>query len=330
MSERTPWSARFFTIWTGQQLSIIGSRAARFALVWWLTATTGSGLVLAMASFYAYLPQILLGPFVGTLVDRWNRRVVMIVADSFIALVSLWLAYMFYVGAMEPWHLYVVMLATSFGDAFHWPAMAASTTLMVPEKHLTRVSGLNQTINGALAIVSPMLGAALMAILPIHGIMLIDVATAAFAVLPLLFLAIPQPSTEAMCKIKSSSYLSNVVSGLRYVLHWRGMVILLVAASIVKIVLQPAFSLVSLLVLKHFGGDVGRLRFPLGDRRGWHAARGPADEYLGRVQTKDPHLASRDGGHRRRHAPARIRAEHGVLDGPCRRLRHWDDGGATT
>jgi len=253
------WKARFFTIWTGQQLSIVGSRAAQFALVWWLTTTTGSATVLASASLVAMVPQIVLGPFVGALIDRWNRRLVMIVADSFIALVGLWLAYMFWTGSMEIWHVYIVMLARSLGGAFHWPAMAASTTLMVPEKHLTRVSGLNQSINGVLTIVSPLLGALLMSLMPLHGVMLVDVATAAFAVAPLLVLAVPQPKREHVENIKAMPYLSSVRDGLRFVLSWKGMLILILCASIVKILLQPAFSLIPLLVHEHFGGDAGAL-----------------------------------------------------------------------
>jgi len=253
------WKARFFTIWTGQQLSIVGSRAAQFALVWWLTTTTGSATVLASASLVALVPQIVLGPFVGALIDRWNRRLVMIVADSFIALVGLWLAYMFWTGSMEVWHVYVVMLARSLGGAFHWPAMAASTTLMVPEKHLTRVSGLNQSIHGVLTIVSPLLGALLMSLMPLHGVMLVDVATAAFAVAPLLVLAVPQPKREHVEDIKAMPYLASVRDGLRFVLSWKGMLILILGASIVKILLQPAFSLIPLLVHDHFGGNASAL-----------------------------------------------------------------------
>lgn len=83
------WKARFFTIWVGQQLSLIGSRAAQFALVWWLTKETGSATVLATATMVALFPRILLGPLAGAYIDRWNRRAVMFVADSFIALLPL-------------------------------------------------------------------------------------------------------------------------------------------------------------------------------------------------------------------------------------------------
>ncbi|TFH10980.1 MAG: MFS transporter [Candidatus Atribacteria bacterium] len=261
MNMSRQWAASFFTIWTGQQLSIAGSRAAQFALVWWLTLETGSASVLATASLVALAPQILLGPFVGTLIDRWNRRMIMIVADLFIALVGLWLAYLFWSGMMEIWHVYVVMLARSLGGTFHWPAMAASTTLMVPEKHYTRISGLNQTINGLMSLLGPPLGALLLSLMPLHGVMLFDVATAAFAVLPLLFVAVPQPNQEHVAAIKTRSFLSNAREGLRFVLHWPGMLVLLAGASILKIVLMPALSLLSLLVKNHFGGDAAEFGF---------------------------------------------------------------------
>ncbi len=255
------WKAPFFTIWTGQQLSLVGSRAAQFALVWWLTITTGSATVLASATLVALIPQILLGPIIGAYVDRWNRRTVMMVADSFIALVSLWLAYLFWSGSMQVWHVYVVMIARSVGEGFHWPAMSASTTMMVPKLHLSRVAGLNQAMNGGLAIIGPALGALLVSILPLHGVMLVDVGTALFAVVPLVFIAIPQPrrilaGTEGE---KKPSVWADIRWALRYIGGWRGLMFLIGAAMIVKVALTPAFSLLPLLVRKHFGGEASHL-----------------------------------------------------------------------
>ncbi|MDI7275346.1 MAG: MFS transporter, partial [Anaerolineae bacterium] len=100
---------------------------------------------------------------------------------------SAWLALLFLTGNVRFWHIYVIMLARSLGGAFHWPAMAASTSLMVPKEHLSRVAGLNQTLYGAMNIVAPPVAALLLALLPMHGIMAIDVATAVLAVAPLLF-----------------------------------------------------------------------------------------------------------------------------------------------
>jgi MFS transporter, DHA3 family, macrolide efflux protein len=254
MESKHRWMGAFFTIWTGQQLSIIGSRAAQFALVWWLTLETGSATVLATASLVALAPQILLGPFVGALVDRWDRRVVMMVADSFVALVALWLAYLFWSETLQLWHVYIVMLARSFGETFHGPAMSASTTLMVPSRHYARISGLNQTIYGLLNIVGAPLGALLLSIMPLHAVMLVDVGTAAFAVVPLCFIRVPQPERTHVAAIKERSFLCNARDGLQFVLHWPGMLMLVAAASIVKIVLMPAFSLMPLLVKDHFRG----------------------------------------------------------------------------
>ena len=120
------WSTRFFTIWTGQAISLVGSALVQFALVWWLTQKTGSATVLAMATLVAMLPQIVLGPFAGALVDRWNRRIIMIIADSSIAAISLLLAWLFATGRVEIWHIYVVMAIRSLGGAFHFPAMSGN------------------------------------------------------------------------------------------------------------------------------------------------------------------------------------------------------------
>jgi len=256
---KTHWKAPFFTIWTGQQLSLVGSSAAQFALVWWLTITTGSATVLATATTVALIPQILLGPLAGAYVDRWNRRLVMIIADSFIALVSLWLAYLFWSGSMQVWHVYIVMLARSLGGAFHWPAMAASTTLMVPDRHLTRIAGINQTMNGLLTIVGPPLGALLLALIPLHGVMLVDVGTALFAVGPLLFIAIPQPVRSQANGSKKASIWVDMREGFRYLWGWSGAMALIGGALIFKVALTPAFSLLPLLVRKHFGGGATQL-----------------------------------------------------------------------
>jgi len=255
---QSQWRIPFFSIWTGQQLSLIGSQVAQFALVWWLTQTTGSATMLATATLVALLPQVLLGPFAGALVDRWNRRRVMVVADSLIALVSAWLAYLFWTGAMRPWHVYIIMLARAMGGSFHWPAMTASTSLMVPGEHLTRVAGVNQTTQGARDIVSPPLGALLLSLLPLHVIMAIDVVTAAFGILPLLFVRIPQPERTVTAGGRPSLW-GEVREGLRYMWNWPGLLAMLILATVINFLLNPAFSLLPILITKHFGGQALQL-----------------------------------------------------------------------
>lgn len=253
------WKIPFFTIWTGQAVSLVGSRLVQFALVWWLTESTGSATVLATASLVALLPGIILGPFAGALVDRWNRRRVMIVADSFVALISAWLAYLFWTGTISTWHVYVAMLGRSLGGAFHWPSMQASTSLMVPKEHLSRVAGMNQTLQGAMGIAAPPLGAILLALLPVHGIMGIDVATAAVAVVTLFLTAIPEPPRTLGTTGASPSVWRDLRAGFRYVKGWPGLIIIVALAMVINFVVNPAFTLMPLLVTDHFKGGALQL-----------------------------------------------------------------------
>ncbi len=255
------WKLSFFTIWTGQAFSLIGSRVVQFALVWWLTQLTGSATVLATATMVALIPEIFLGPIAGAYVDRWNRRVVMILADGMIALASLWLAYLFWMDATQVWHVYVIMLVRAVSGSFHWPAMQASTSLMVPKEHLARVAGLNQTMNGALNIVGPPLGALLMEVLLLYSVMLVDVGTAMLAILPLFFVHVPQPKRDDIGAkgAEEPTIWADMREGLRYIRGWPGLMALIGMAMIVKIALTPAFSLLPLLVSAHFNGGAAQL-----------------------------------------------------------------------
>ena len=196
-TENKNWAPRFFTIWTGQAFSLFGSQLVQFALIWWLTQKSGSATVLALATLVGMLPQIVLGPFAGAIVDRSNRRMIMIIADTGIALFTLLLIYLFATDQVQIWHVYVVMAIRSLGGAFHYPAMAASTPLMVPEAQLTRISGLNQTLQGLMALIAPPAGAFLLGVLPTQGVLFVDVGTALLAILPLFFINIPQPAKHA-------------------------------------------------------------------------------------------------------------------------------------
>jgi len=225
----------------------------QFALVWWLTQKTGSATILATAFLVGMLPQIVLGPFAGALVDRWNRRTIMIVADGTIALFSLLLAWLFATGRVEIWHVYVIMAIRSLGGAFHFPAMSASTPLMVPEEQLTRVNGLNQTLQGINGLIAPPVGALLLGLFQTQAVLLIDVATATIAILPLFFISIPQPERiEESTQPKKPSLLQDVRAALTYIRNWPGLVSILMMALFLNFLLTPTGALFPLLVTKHF------------------------------------------------------------------------------
>lgn len=256
------WAVRFFTIWTGQAFSLFGSALVQFALVWWLTRETGSATVLATATLVALLPQIILGPFVGALVDRWNRRVIMIVADTSIALATLILFYLFVSDQIQIWHIYAILAIRSLGGAFHNPAMTASTSLMVPDKHLARVAGANQTLQGLLSIFAPPFGALLIELFSTQNVLLIDVGTAILAVLPLFFIPIPQPARHALQAsgaIAKTSYLHDLREGFSYVVKWKGLLGILILAMLLNFMIVPASSLLPLVVTKVFNGGAAEL-----------------------------------------------------------------------
>ncbi|MCB9421019.1 MAG: MFS transporter [Ardenticatenaceae bacterium] len=250
----------FFILWSGQSVSLLGSQLVQFALIWWLTQTTGSATVLAMASLAGFLPQVVLGPFVGVLVDRWNRRLTMFAADASVAAATVVLAYLFWIEAAQIWHVFAILFIRSLAGSFHWPAMMASTSLMVPKEHLTRIQGLNQALNGGLSIVSAPLGAFLLGVMPLQGVLAIDVVTAVFAITPLIFIHVPQPARQPNGEATNlASFWSDMREGFNYLRSWRGLLVMSGMAMLIKILLNPAFSLIPLLVTGHFGGGAMQL-----------------------------------------------------------------------
>jgi len=251
------WKTPFFTVWSGQALSLLGSQLVQFALIWYLTVETGSATVLATASLVGLVPYVVLGPFVGTLVDRWNRRKIMLIADLIITLATIALAVLFALNRAAIWHIYLVMFIRSLAGGFHGNAMGASTSLMVPIEHLTRIQGINQMLNGGLNVIAAPLGALLLEILPLQGILAIDVVTAIFAIVPLLFIQIPQPERIERQALKGAGQVSiwqDFKEGLHYMLGWPGLMIIGFTAVLINFLLTPAFSLLPLLVKDYFRG----------------------------------------------------------------------------
>ena len=254
----------FFTLWTGQSLSLLGSQSVQFALIWWLTEQTGSAAILSLATLLGLLPPVVLGPLLGTLVDRWNRKAILFGADAFVAAVSAVLAFLFVTGSATPTHVLVLLFARALGAAFHQPAMLASTTLMVPADQLTKIQGLNQALQGLMLIVAAPLGAVLLAALPMAGIMFVDVGTALIGMLPLLFVHVPQPN-EAASEVQGegeaapTSVWTDLVEGFRYLGRRTGHVTLVGLSAAINLCVVPAFALLPLFVLERLAAGPSQL-----------------------------------------------------------------------
>jgi len=254
------WMKKFIPVWGAQIFSLLGSGLVQFALVWYITQQTGSAAMLATATLVALLPEVLLAPFAGAYVDRLNRRLVMIAADLFIAVTTLALVLLFATGRIQVWHIFVVMFLRSVGGIFHWPAMQASTALMVPEKHLSRFAGLNQAIHGGLNIIAPPLGALLMTLLQFYQVIAVDIITAIIAITPLLFIRIPQPArADAASMLTPKMIMRDVRDGFIYLKQWKGMLYLALIAAFLNFLLTPAGTLMPLMVTQHFKGGVWHL-----------------------------------------------------------------------
>ena len=229
----------------------------QFALIWYLTNTTGSATVLAIASIVGLLPQVTLGPLAGTLVDRWDRRKVLIFADGIIALATVILAFLFAFGRVQIWHIYSLMFIRALGGAFHSPAMTASTTLLVPQKHLVRIQGLNGALNGVIGIFSPMLGALLLNLIPMQAIMAIDIGTALFAILPLFFIPIPRPKQKDEKEVLS--ILADLADGIKFLWSLPGLWLITLSHAAIYLLMMPAYSLIPIYVTDYLRGGALQL-----------------------------------------------------------------------
>jgi len=249
----------FMRVFGGQAFSLIGSALVQFALVWWLAKTTASATVLVIATMMAVVPQVAFSPFIGPLVDRWDRRKVMIVSDSLTSLMVVVLAFLWWQNVVSVIHVFGLMAIRSTFSSFQWPALQASASLMVPKEHLSRVNGMYQALQGLAKIAAPALGAILLELISMEFILMIDVLTAGMAILPLALISVPRPTTE----IKSDSGFSRIITemkeGFSYMKNWKGGKFVTIALMMINFVLIPTASMTPLLIVNHFAGGAVEL-----------------------------------------------------------------------
>lgn len=256
MNIQQPWKVNFFTIWGGQAVSQLGSYLVGFAFVWYLTETTGSPTVLAIGSLMNLLPQIVVSPFAGVLIDRINRKTVMLLADILTAAFTLLLGILFALDAVKIWQIFLVMFLRNVGGVFQWSAMTVSTSLMVPKGALSRIQGLNQALYGLLSVISPPLGAFLIGLLATQHILYLDVITAGIAVTALLLMRVPQPDGHKGKKdpgVKHATLFQDLREGLSYISGTPALVLIILVAMIVNLLLKPVYALIPLVVSDYFG-----------------------------------------------------------------------------
>ncbi len=251
--DQSSWKKVFAVIWTGQFLSILSSSIVNFAIILWLSFKTGSAEVLAFAAIAAMLPQSILGLFTGVFIDRWKRKRVMILADSFIALCTLVLAVLFYLDLTQIGFVYLLLAMRSVGSAFHMPAMQASVPLLAPQSELMRIAGINQMIYSICNIAGPALGALFISWMDMTYILLLDVVGAAIACISLLFVFIPDPDNRD--KEQEVHLWKESKEALAEVGRYRGLPWLFCFSIVAMIIIMPVSVLFPLMTLQHFSGN---------------------------------------------------------------------------
>lgn len=225
----------FFIVWGGQLVSVVGSGLTRFGVAFWVFGETGSVTSLATVIFAASVPAIIIGPFAGTFVDRFDRRLIMIGADTLAGASTVALAVIWLTGDLELWHIVGASAIGAVGEAFQVPAYLASVTLLVPKEQLNRANGLTNANEALSVVVTPVLAGLLTAVIGLGGILIIDVATFAVAVVTLLVVRFPRP--EVSEDSKETSFLGETMDGLRYLTNRVGLLLFLFMAAILNFLL---------------------------------------------------------------------------------------------
>jgi len=209
----------FWIIWAGQFISMLGSGLTSFSLGVWIYDQTGQATPFALTALFGTLPALILMPLGGAIADRYNRRKLMIVADTGAAIVTAITAIILFTGDLQVWHIYILATFSSAFSAFQEPAYSASITMLVPKKDLARSSGILQMGHAATGILTPILAGGLYALIGLKGVMLLDAATYFFAIGALVIVHIPQPKRTT--KIDSegeqkTSILTDAIFGWNY------------------------------------------------------------------------------------------------------------------
>lgn len=252
------WKKNIVLFMTSQTISLFGSSLVQYAILWYITLNTQSGIMMTISILCGFLPTFVLSPFAGVWADRYSRKMLIVLSDSIIALSTLVLAVLFLMGYDNMWLLFVVSAVRALGTGVQTPAVGAMLPQLVPEDQLTRINGLNGSIQAMVMLLSPMLSGALLTMASIEAIFFIDVITAVVAVTTILVFVHVPLHTKAAAK-QTISYLQDLTLGFRYIKDHRYVQNFFIFCAFFFVLAAPAAFLTPLQVTRTFGGDIWRL-----------------------------------------------------------------------
>jgi len=250
----------FILIWVGQFFSMTGSFMTSFALGIWAWEKTGSAQAMAMVGVFTFAPLIIVTPFVGVLVDRWNRKLVMMLSDFGAVLATVTVLVLHLTNNLEIWHIYTTTAFASAFQAFQWPAYSAVTTLMVSRKHYSRASGIISMVENSSNILAPVLAGSLVGMIGVRGIFLVDIFTFIIAIITLLFVAVPKITVEKT-PFDLHQFWQEITFGFRYIFTRPGLLglqLIFFGANFMTVI---GWAVVSPMVLARTSGNAQILGF---------------------------------------------------------------------
>ncbi|HQL36570.1 MAG TPA: MFS transporter [Bacillota bacterium] len=255
---KNKWKKDIVLFIASQTISLLGSSLVQYAIMWHITLNTKSGVMMTVFIICGFLPTFFLSPFAGVWADRYNRKTIIILADLFIAVTTLFMAILFKLGYQSMGLLFVMSAFRAIGSGIQNPAVGAFIPQIVPEDKLTKVNGANGSIQAVITLVSPMVGGALLTMSTLEAIFLIDVFTAAAAVLTLLlFLKVPAHAKAQ--EVQESSYFKDLHEGIVYIWNHSYVKKYFIFCAVFFFMLAPIAFLTPLQVTRSFGSDVWRL-----------------------------------------------------------------------
>ncbi|WP_312354215.1 MFS transporter [Aminipila sp.] len=243
----------FLILWITQSLSALGSAMTNFALVIWSYQQQGSALTTSLLAICSYAPYVLLSIFAGALSDRWNKKVTMLISDSFAALCTVSVLFLLTTGKLEIWHLYLINTLNGLMNTVQQPASDVAISLLVPQKHYQKVSGLRSFSNSLVTILTPVIATAMLSFTSIRIVILFDLITFATAFVSLLcFIKIPNVTDQdsARCEM----ILQSAKSGLRYLKNNRGILDLILFLAVINFTASIFNAALPAMILSRAGG----------------------------------------------------------------------------
>lgn len=245
----------FSIVWVGQVLSLVGTAMTQFALTIWAFEQTGRATDLALIGFFFMVPLLVVSPLAGVIVDRNDRKLMMMISDLAAGVVTIFTLILFATGTLQVWHLYITAAITGVFQTFQWPAYSAAITTMLPKDQYARANGMLALAESGSGILAPILAAALLGLIGLGGVFAVDIFSFSFAIIALLVVHIPNPERTEAGEEGQGSLWKESAYGFRYILKRPSLLGLQMVFFVGNFISSMSFTLLAPMILLRTGNN---------------------------------------------------------------------------